>query len=91
MNFYALLVALILITAFFMNGNQKNCKNYVIVASILLFAIYGLRDTYHIGVDSTTSYIGKFYRLAAMSWAEAIENAGGVNVGFNLMCCQDLF
>ena len=62
MDYYALLVALVLLTAFLMQGNRQGNKKYVIVASLLLFAIYGLRDTYHIGFDSTTSYLFGFNR-----------------------------
>ena len=85
MNYYTLLVFSILLTAVFLKGNQHGCKRYVIVASLLLFAVYGLRDTYRIGVDSTTSYIGQFNRIQEMPWTEVIEGAGGVNLGFALL------
>ncbi len=85
MDYYVLLVALVLITALFMHGNREGNKKYVIVASVLMFAIYGLRDTYHIGFDTTSSYLYGFTRTGARSWSDIFENIGGVNMGFTLM------
>lgn len=83
MNYYALLVVLIIVFALFMQGNQYHNKKYVIVACILLFSIYGLRDTYRIGVDTTSSYIGNFYRVHNASWADVVETHP-TNTGFYL-------
>ncbi len=85
MDYYALLVALVLLTAFLMRGNQQGNKKYVIVASLLLFAIYGLRDTYHIGFDSATSYLYGFNRIGAQPWSEIFANSSKFNFGFTLM------
>ena len=85
MDYYALLVALVLLTAFLMRGNQQGNKKYVIVASLLLFAIYGLRDTYHIGFDSATSYLYGFNRIGAQPWSEIFANSSKYNFGFTLM------
>lgn len=85
MDYYKLLVALVLVTALLMHGYREKNLKYVIVASLLLFAIYGLRDTYHIGGDTKTSYLGNFWRLQGYSWAQVLERANGVNVLFHLM------
>ena len=85
MDYYALLVALVLLTAVLMHGNQQGNKKYVIVASLLLFAIYGLRDTYHIGFDSATSYLYGFKRIGAQPWSEIFANSSKYNFGFTLM------
>lgn len=85
MNYYALLVVLILLTSILMGGNREHNKKYVIVACSLLFIIYGLRDTYRIGGDTTSSYIGVFEKMHAASWAGVLDYSGGTNVGFYLM------
>lgn len=79
MNYYALLVALVLVTGLFMRGYQQKNKKYVIVACLLLFAIYGLRNTYYLGSDSKSSYLGNFWRMQSFSWAEVIKYANGKN------------
>ena len=84
MNIYALLVALVLVTALLMRGYQQGNKRYVIVASMLLFAIYGLRNTFVIGGDTTSSYLHMFQRMATYSWSDARSLGGGVNTGFYL-------
>lgn len=79
MNYYALLVALVLVTALLMHGNREKNLKYVIVACLLLFAIYGLRNTYEIGGDTRTSYLGNFWRARDMSWGDYLTNAGRHN------------
>lgn len=80
MNYYALLVALVLVTALLMHGNREKNLKYVIVSCLLLFAIYGLRDTYRIGDDSVHVYGGGYLASGRMSWKELlsldIENKG---------------
>ena len=85
MNYYALLVVLVLAAAVLMHGNREKNLKFIIVASLLLFAIYGLRDVYHLGSDSKTSYLGNFWRVQGMSWKQVIDRAGGTNVLFHLM------
>ena len=80
MNYYALLVALVLVTALLLRGNQQGNKKFVIVGCFLLFVIYGFRDTYVIGDDSTNTYVGGFLATGKMSWSELmnldIQNKG---------------
>ena len=84
MNHYLLLVILVLATALLMHGNRPHNKAYVIVASLLLFSIYGLRNTYVIGNDTTSSYLHSFQAIASYSWGEVIENYE-VNIGFGIL------
>ena len=85
MNYYALLVALVLVTALLMHGNREKNLKYVIVACLLLFAIYGLRNTYEIGGDTRTSYLGNFWRAQSMSWSAYLNNVGTHNRLFYVM------
>ena len=84
MNYYALLVALVLVTALVMHGYREKNLKYVVVACLLMFAIYGLRNTYYMGGDSKSSYLGNFWRMQSFSWAEVIDYAKGRNILFYL-------
>lgn len=70
MRVYFLLIMLLLLTALLMRGNQPKNKKYVFVACLLIFAVYGLRNTYWIGVDSRYSYRRAFESISQMSWAQ---------------------
>ena len=85
MNIYALLVVLILISAVVFNGNQPKSLKFVIVASLLMFAVLGLRDATLIGVDTTSSYRGVFLKMSMSSWSEVLEAHRAKNTGFYLM------
>lgn len=84
MNHYLILVLLLMVTAFLLKGNRAHNKAYVIVASLLLFSIYGLRNSYAIGNDSAGVYLHIFQRIQQMTWGEALEY-NDVNVGFFLL------
>ncbi len=85
MNIYALLVALVLMTALLMHGYREGKKKYVIVACLLLFAVYGLRNTFVIGNDTTSSYLHLYERMSSYTWSEAFSRSGYFNAGFNLL------
>lgn len=85
MNIYSLLVALVLVTALLMRGYQQGNKRYVIVASLLLFAVYGLRNTFVIGGDSTSSYLHRFQEIPGVTWAEIISDSFNDNMAFRLL------
>ena len=80
MNYYALMVALLLITALVMNGSQGKNAKYVITGCLLLFALYGLRNAFKIGDDSTNTYYGGFLASGNFTWKELmalnIKNKG---------------
>ena len=85
MNMYFLLVVLVLITALLMRGNQQGNKKYIIVACLLLFAVYGLRDAFSIGNDSSSSYLHLFQRMSEYTWAEAADLNDGSNAAYYLL------
>ncbi|MBQ6160875.1 MAG: EpsG family protein [Oscillospiraceae bacterium] len=85
MNYYMLLVVLVIISALLMRGTKENNKAYVFVASLLLFSIFGLRDTFVIGNDSTSSYLHLFQRMSGYSWGSLLNLHGGSNAGFYLL------
>lgn len=82
MNYYALLIVLVIVTAIFMRGYKEHSKAYVIVATLLLFSIYGLRNTFVIGGDTTSSYLHMFEKMANRSWSSVLSMGGGANTGF---------
>ncbi len=84
MNYYALLVGMVLVTALLMHGTREKNLRYVIVACLLLYAIYGLRNTYYIGDDTTTSYLVNFNRMMNRDWGGVLNYAKGKNVLFYL-------
>ena len=86
MNYYALLVVLVIVTAILMRGYQEHNKAYVIIACMMLFAIYGLRDTFVIGGDTTSSYLHMFQRMPTYSWADIPQMSGGLNTAFYWVC-----
>lgn len=85
MRYYILLVVLLLATALIMGGNQPRNKKYVITACLLLFAIYGLRNTYLIGVDSRYSYRIMYERISQMTFDEFLNAGREYNNAFYLM------
>ena len=85
MNIYALLVALVLVTALLMRGYRQGNKKYVIVACLLLFAVYGLRDCYTIGNDSSSSYLHQFQRMPNYTWSDILSSGNGFNVGYRIL------
>ena len=85
MNIYALLVALVLVTALLMRGYQQGNKRYVIVACLLLFAVFGLRDCFSIGNDSSSSYLHRFQEMPDVSWAEITADGFNENMAFRLL------
>lgn len=85
MNYYALLVGMVLVTALMMHGTREKNLKYVIVACLLLYAVYGLRNTYYIGNDTTTSYLVNFNRMMNRDWDGVLDYAKGRNVLFYIM------
>lgn len=79
MFYYYLLIFLLLATALVMNGNQPKNKRYVVVACLLMFSIYGLRNTYWIGIDSRYSYVRAFNQVTKMTWTEFFKSGREYN------------
>lgn len=70
MNYYAIMIALLLLTAFVFGGTHEKNKTYVILGCLIMFSIYGLRNTFRIGGDSTNTYYGGFLATGRFSWEE---------------------
>lgn len=85
MNIYALLVALVLVTALLMQGYRQGNKKYVIVACLMLFAVYGLRDCYSIGNDSSTSFLHQFQSMPKYTWSDILSSSDSFNKGYRIL------
>lgn len=83
MTAFTWMVILIVLAALLLQGNVKGNKKYIIVACILLFCVYGLRDAYSIGGDTTSSYLHGFQKMGNTEWSEIDEaSSSGHNQGF---------
>ena len=70
MSVYHLLVYLILFFAFLFHGNLQRNSKFILIAMALMFCVYGLRDAYSIGNDSSSSYLHQFESMEDTSWDE---------------------
>ena len=70
MSVYHGLVVLIVLLAFLMHGERKKNLSYIILAVVLLFCVYGLRDGEMIGHDSSSSYLHQFQALEGTTWED---------------------
>ncbi len=68
MNVFVWLVILVVILGITMHGERKGNTKYIVVACLLLFCVYGLRDAYTIGNDSSSSYLHAFQRMEDAKW-----------------------
>ena len=75
MNIFMIMAAAVLLLAFLMRGDLSRNKQYIIVACLLMFSLYGLRDAYSIGNDSSTSYLHLFQAMETTTWSELWENS----------------
>lgn len=70
MSVYHWLVVLVLLLAYLMHGEKKGNLKYILLVIALLFCVYGLRDAYSIGSDSSSSYLHQFERLEGTTWSD---------------------
>lgn len=63
MSVYHWLVILIILLSVLMQGNRKGNTLFIVAAVSLMFCVYGMRDAYSIGNDSSTSYLHQFQRM----------------------------
>ena len=75
MNIYMIMAASVLLLAVLQRGNLPQNKRYIIWACLLMFAVYGLRDAYSVGNDSSTSYLHFFQRMGNEPWSELSAGA----------------
>ena len=60
MTVYHWLVVLVLVLALLMHGERKRNLSYILIVAALMYGVYGLRDVYTIGLDTTSSYLHHF-------------------------------
>lgn len=70
MSVYHWLVILIVLLSVLMQGNRKGNTAFIAIAVALMFCVYGLRDAYSIGNDSSTSYLHQFQRMETTDWED---------------------
>ena len=58
------MMAIVVGLSLLMNGNKKDSKVFIFLAVIAMFAVMGFRDAYSIGIDSASSYITSFTKIA---------------------------
>ena len=75
MNVYMIMAALIIVLALLMKGDVPQNKKYIIWSVLIMFIVYGLRDTYSVGIDNTSSYFHIFQDIGESEWAEIREGA----------------
>ena len=73
MNIFMMMAVAVLVLALLMRGDVPQNKKYIILACLLMFALYGLRDAYSIGNDSSSSYLHSFQEMETTTWAELRE------------------
>lgn len=89
MSVYHWLVVLVVFFALLMHGEEKENFKYILLVTVLMFCVYGLRDAYSIGNDSSSSYLHGFQGMAGLSWKGmpnlsnwlSIEDFGGNHAG----------
>ena len=68
MSVYHWLVILVVLLALLMKGDKKGNTKYILLVAVLMFCVYGLRDAYTIGNDSSSSYLHQFQRMENREW-----------------------
>lgn len=74
MNVYMIMATLILLLALLMRGDLPQNKKYIVWSCLIMFVVYGLRDTYSVGNDTTSSYLLAFQNMETTTWAQLREN-----------------
>ena len=74
MNVYMIMAAIIIALALFMRGDIPHNKRYILWSCVIMFAVYGLRDTFSVGIDNTSSYLHQFQAMETTSWAQLWED-----------------
>ena len=74
LNIYMFMAAAILLLAVCMKGNVPQNKHYIVWSCLLMFVVYGLRDTYTISVDASSSYLHRFQSMANTTWSALFDD-----------------
>lgn len=75
MNIYMIMAAAVLVLALFMRGDIPHNKKYIIWSCMIMFAVYGLRDTFSVGIDNTSSYLHQFQSMENTTFAQLWEGS----------------
>lgn len=75
MNIYMIMAGLILLLAVQMRGNIPQNKKYIIWSCVIMFVIYGLRDAYSVGGDSSSSYLHRFQDMETTTFGQLWEGS----------------
>lgn len=70
MSVYHWLVVLVMVLALLMHGERKRNVKYILIITVLMFGVCGLRDAYTIGADSASSYLHEFERMKDEKWED---------------------
>lgn len=60
MTVFHWLVILILLASLLLDGSRRKNKRFLLVAAILMYCVFGLRDAYSVGIDTIGPYITKY-------------------------------
>ena len=86
MNIYMIMAAAVLLLALFMRGDVTRNKKFIILSCVIMFVVYGLKDTYTVGIDNTSSYLHQFQRMETTTWAQVWADSDyNSNVMWNLL------
>ena len=77
MTVYYLLVFGVLAAAAFLHGGRPKNKTYILIACLMLFAVYGLRSAYLLGADVSSSYLHMYQRMPTTDWQSVNPFARG--------------
>ena len=75
MNIYMIMAAAVLVLALFMRGDIPHNKKYIIWSCVIMFVVYGLRDTFSVGNDNTSSYLHQFQSMENTTFAQLWETS----------------
>ena len=70
MNTFTWMIAIVLLLALLLGGNQRGNKKFIIIAVLVMFCVMGLRDANTIGNDSRTSYKWAYNGMDDMEWSD---------------------
>ena len=70
MSVYHWLAILVVLLALIMHGERRKNLSYILIAVALMFCVYGLRDAYSIGNDSSSSYLHNFQSMENTKWED---------------------
>lgn len=68
MTVFHWLAILIVLLSVLMHGERRQNLKFILVACVLMYCVFGLRDAYSVGVDTTGPYITQYERVCKRDW-----------------------